>query len=228
MTNAPSTFALVAELIALFVALPLAFDAAIARGLRRWLFPGLWALAFVLVLRLRAAPGFDMSTHLTFHLPPTYAPWLWARMVLSIAAIGVFSRRLVGAAYLTLPRRMPWLWAAIAVLYPLLSVGPQAIVYRTYFLYRFAPLFGHGLAMNVAAAAAFSFAHVIFRNRVALLLTFVGGLMFANAELVSGSSLVGSVEHAAYGFAAFSFGLGRFLHLGTARGSAGPPAVGAG
>jgi uncharacterized protein len=45
-------------------------------------------------------------------------------------------------------------------------------------------------------------------------LTALGGLLFLHTYLVTGSMLVSSLEHAAYGVAAFTFGIGRSLYLG--------------
>jgi hypothetical protein len=71
--------------------------------------------------------------------------------------------------------------------------------------------------MVAAGTLAFAFAHVIFRNAVAVALTALGGLLFLQTYLVTGSMLVSSLEHVAYGVAAFSFGIGRSLYLGGAR-----------
>jgi hypothetical protein len=83
-----------------------------------------------------------------------------------------------------------------------------------FFVHRYAPVLGHGAAMLVAGTVAFAFAHLAFRNWPAILLTGLGGGLFLHAYLVTGSMLVSSLEHALYGVAAFTFGVGRSLYLG--------------
>jgi hypothetical protein len=138
-------------------------------------------------------------------------------MAVGIAVIGWLSHRYAPEGFLRLPRESPRLWGVVAVLYPLLSVLPQGILFRVFFLHRYEPLFGHGAAMLVAGTIAFSFAHVIFRNAVALGVTALGGLIFMLSQMATGSMLIASLEHAVYGVAAFTFGMGRFLFLGAAR-----------
>ena len=64
------------------------------------------------------------------------------------------------------------------VLYPLLSVYPQAIIYRAFLFNRYALLFDGWLVIAVSAAS-FSFMHIIFENPLAVILTMLGGIMFA-------------------------------------------------
>lgn len=208
---------LAVEALALYAGLPLLFDQVLRRGYRRLLFPGLWLLAGVAALVLRADPTFDGSRLWSLHLEPAYARVLVVRTMLGIGVVAVASRRLSPGTWLALPRTRPALWLLFATLYPVLSVLPQGVFWRVFFVHRYEPLLGHGVAMVVAGTLAFAFAHVIFRNAIALALTALGGLLFLHTYLVTGSMLVSSLEHAAYGVAAFSFGIGRSLYLGSAR-----------
>ncbi len=116
--------------------------------------------------------------------------------------------------WLSMPREHPGVWALLMVGYPLLSVYPQNLVYRAFVFQRYRPLFGEGWTMIFASAAAFSFAHVVFQNWTALALTAVGGVFFALTYARTRSVLASSVEHALYGCAVFTVGLGHFLHAG--------------
>jgi hypothetical protein len=69
--------------------------------------------------------------------------------------------------------------------------------------------------MIVAGAAGFAFMHVIFRNWVAVPLTFAGGLLFAVRDAETGSLATSSFEHALYRCWLFTVGLGRFFYHGT-------------
>lgn len=116
--------------------------------------------------------------------------------------------------FLAFPRERPWLWLAVMLLYPVLSVYPQNVVYRTFIMHRYRAVFPSDTAILWASALAFSWGHVIFRNPVALALTLAGGLIFAHTYQRTRSTLAVSVEHALYGCAVFTLGLGRALYLG--------------
>jgi len=64
--------------------------------------------------------------------------------------------------------RAPAFWALVMLLYPVLSVYPQGIIYRAFFFERYRGLFPGPAMLIVVSAAAFSFAHIIFRNPIAV------------------------------------------------------------
>lgn len=138
------------------------------------------------------------------------ALWAFGAVVLSLMVRG-----LAPEAWLSLPRQHPALWAGIMVGYPLLSVYPQNVVYRAFVFHRYRELFPDQ-SMIWASAAAFSWAHVIFHNPVALMLTFAGGLIFGATYQKHRSLLLCSVEHALYGCLLFTIGLGSYLYQGRA------------
>lgn len=47
------------------------------------------------------------------------------------------------------------MWALVIVLYPILSVYPQELIFRAFLFHRYAPLFGNGVGLVAASAAAF-------------------------------------------------------------------------
>jgi uncharacterized protein len=117
-----------------------------------------------------------------------------------------------------LPREAPLVWLAVAVLYPLLSVYPQELLFRAFLMHRYGPAFGNGAATAAASAAAFGYAHVIYGTIVSVVLTVVAGWMFARRYQRTRSLLATSVEHALYGVLAFTVGLGDLFYHGAARG----------
>lgn len=152
---------------------------------------------------------------------------LWNRGALRGGGAGVAALWVVGVfvlativrwgapeAWLRLPRERPGLWVAICVLYPLLSVYPQNVIYRAFIFHRYRTVFEREWAMVWASAAAFAWGHIIFHNAVALALTLAGGLLFARTYQKHRSLLLVSVEHALYGLAAFTVGLGAYLYRG--------------
>ncbi|MGD9056199.1 MAG: CPBP family intramembrane metalloprotease [Desulfobacterales bacterium] len=113
------------------------------------------------------------------------------------------------------PRYRPHTWTMVMILYPLLSVCPQGLTHRAFLFHRYQLIFRGGW-MIFASAAAFSFMHIVFKNPLALLLTFAGGLLFAKTYTDSRSLIVSLVEHALYGNYIFTIGLGKYLYLGAA------------
>ncbi|MBS0197514.1 MAG: CPBP family intramembrane metalloprotease [Planctomycetes bacterium] len=152
--------------------------------------------------RLWNAPGFFRG------LPAVLALWLVGVVVL---AAGV--KWLAPDQYLDFPRDRPGLWLAVMVLYPLVSVYPQNIVYRVFVFHRYSRLFESRESMIWASTLAFCCGHIIFLNATALCLTFLGGFIFARSYAKYRSALLVSFEHALYGCLVFTVGLGQSLYL---------------
>lgn len=117
-----------------------------------------------------------------------------------------------------LPREAPLIWILVVILYPLLSVYPQELLFRAFLMHRYGPMFGNRVAIAAASAAAFGFAHIIYGTAVSVVLTVVAGWMFARRYQRTGSLLTASVEHALYGVLAFTVGLGELFYHGAAGG----------
>jgi len=94
-------------------------------------------------------------------------------------------------------------------------VYPQGLLYRAFFFERYQTLFPGKWEMIVASAVAFAFMHIIFRNSLAVALTFAGGLLFAVRYAETGSLATSSFEHALYGCWLFTVGLGQYFYHGT-------------
>ena len=109
----------------------------------------------------------------------------------------------------------PKFWILVMFAYPVLSVIPQGVIYRAFFRERYASLFPNPFVRTFVAAACFSFCHVFFLNVWALLLTFIGGLLFWRTYEKTGSLLLANLEHAIYGDLVFTIGYGGFLYHGT-------------
>ena len=170
--------------------------------------------AVVVLVALRRSPGFDRAD--LWRAGALRAEWRslatgWAlAAVLMTAAVAVLDR----GHLFDMPRGQPLVWLAVVVFYPLLSVYPQELIYRAFLLHRYAPVVGTGRLAAAAGAVAFGFAHLIFGNVPAVVLTLAGGWLFARRYQRTRSLLVVSVEHAVYGVLLFTVGLGRFFWHG--------------
>jgi len=114
-----------------------------------------------------------------------------------------------------LPRTRPWIWLAVLLFYPLFSVYPQEVIYRALFFGRYRLLFRNASTTILASAAAFGFMHLVFQNWPAMLLTLVGGWLFAETYARSYSLRLVWLEHSLYGILVFTVGLGDYFHHGT-------------
>lgn len=132
----------------------------------------------------------------------------------AFAVIGAATAVLAPQSLFGLIRTNPKLWAIIMVVYPLLSVYPQEIIFRAFPFHRYRALFRSHWSMVGASTAAFAFAHILFRNPLAIVLTAIGGFLFARTYDRTRSVPVVAIEHTLYGCFLFTIGLGRFFYTG--------------
>ena len=203
---------LVLEFVLLFVAMPLAYRFS---PVRIPPLPLLWvvtAYAWWQLLRdshFLRAKLWNIAA-LSVHLCAILAIFA---VVAALLALGV--RLFAPDLLFGFPRQHPGLWVLVMLAYPMLSVYPQSLLYRAFFFQRYESLFHSEWAMILASAAAFAFLHIIFRNNLAVALTFAGGLLFAFRYEQTGSLATTAFEHALYGCWLFTLGLGRYFYGGT-------------
>lgn len=207
----PRTF-LVLEFVIVFVALPLGYRFS---PVRIPALPLLWFVSGYALWQLLRDPRFDRTR---LWKAATLGPH--AATILTIFAVSAFVLWLGVHLFAqnlewSFVRTNPTFWAVVMIAYPVLSVYPQGVLYRAFFFERYAALFPGKWAMIVASAAAFAFLHIIFRNSLAVGLTFAGGLLFAARYAETGSLFTSSSEHALYGCWLFTIGLGQYFYHGT-------------
>jgi membrane protease YdiL (CAAX protease family) len=105
----------------------------------------------------------------------------------------------------------PKLWVLILFFYSFFSVYPQELLYRTFFFQRYENLFKNERLFILVNALLFSLAHLFFKNTLVLLLTFVGGVLFAITFKKTKSTVLVSIEHSIYGCWLFTVGMGNML-----------------
>jgi uncharacterized protein len=178
--------------------------------------PALWAvMAYCLFIMLRD-PRFGRerlwdTSGLRYYTLPILSLFAF------VVAIGIpLVLRYAPGTFLDFPRSNPLLWSLVMVLYPVLSVYPQGIIYRAFVFSRYRDLFGPAWVIVLVSATAFAYVHIVFRNPLALVLAFLAGLLFAGRYLQTGSLLVSSFEHALYGCAIFTIGLRHWFYHGAA------------
>ncbi|MCH7525345.1 MAG: CPBP family intramembrane metalloprotease [Bacteroidetes bacterium] len=105
----------------------------------------------------------------------------------------------------------PKFWLFILFVYSFFSVYPQELIYRTFYFQRYEMLFKNRSVFIFVNAIVFSLAHMFFRNSLVLLLTFLGGILFAITFNKTRSTILVTVEHAVYGCWLFTVGMGEML-----------------
>ncbi len=117
------------------------------------------------------------------------------------------------------PLERPQIWFTAMILYPLLSVVPQEMIYKSLFFGRYESLFPNGNIMIFISAFAFGYMHIILMSPIAIAMTFVAGLLISHSYAKTRSLALASFEHALYGCWAYTLGLGIYFYTGMAWGT---------
>ena len=108
-------------------------------------------------------------------------------------------------------QKRPDRYLIFLVVYPLLSVIPQEIIYRGYFFYRYKSLFSNIKVMGIVNALLFGFLHYIYDNWIAVIGATLVGIIFVVHYIRTKSLLNIAIIHYAYGVMIFTIGLGKFF-----------------
>jgi len=202
------------ECLLLYVALPTAFTFVKHKSI---VFVALWIMALICVHYWKKRTGLTLLSQVRLRAIQRKD---WIRMLGRWALASVL---LIGFLAVINPTRLfefvttkPALWAMVMVLYPLLSVFPQEVIYRLFFFERYAPIFKAEWQMLLMSGLAFGHGHVVFNNFVAYCLSIVGGMIFAHTYSRHRSFGMVWVEHAIYGCWVFTVGLGWYFYTGAA------------
>jgi membrane protease YdiL (CAAX protease family) len=198
---------LATEFSLLFVLLPLSFTIPYPA----WIKAILAVTGFIyiiFVLRRVERISFAIEKHIAWK-------YFWKRVAVTFLVVAVVTTLFVlisdSSALFYVPMNKPGLYFIILFVYTFLSVWPQEIVYRTFFMNRYSRLFRSKYLLVFINAVLFSLAHLFFRNTLVSILTFLGGLLFALTFLKYKSTLLVSIEHAIYGNWLFTVGMGQML-----------------
>ncbi len=207
---------LAAEFLLLFLAIPLVlffhWDTAVPP------LPALWIVAAYCLIVLLRDPTFDRKQ--LWNAAPFRQQLLQmlGLFVAGAAAIAALVFVYAPHLFLILPRTHPGAWLLVLLLYTVLSVYPQELIYRAFLFHRYAPLLTpsprtRSLLLILVSGAAFALVHILFHNWIAIALTFPGGILFARRYNDTRSLALSSLEHALYGCFLFTIGLGQFFYV---------------
>ena len=206
-----SRFYLIFELISIFVIIPTILYIFLPLPI----LPILWIIAFISISALFKDKTFDRnSLWRSAELKTNYKLMLKQFIIISTVMIVLIYFFIPGHLF-SLIKKDPLLWGLIVVLYPLISVYPQELLYRTFFFHRYKTLFNKKWQIITVNALLFGYMHIIFENWVAVILTILGGFLFASIYERTHSTLFVSLTHALYGALVFTIGLGIYFDNGT-------------
>ena len=209
---------LIAEMVAIYFLLPALLTLARLRIQSFPVIPVLWFAMAPIAIWLVKRRGYNPMAVLgvgAAAVPERRLAFTLVRVIPAVLALVALLHRIHPDWLFSFVSSHPKFWIIVMFAYPVLSVIPQGVIYRAFFRERYAALFPDPAARTFVAAACFSFCHVFFLNPWALLLTFVGGLLFWRTYEKTGSLLLANLEHAIYGDLVFTIGYGGFLYHGT-------------
>ena len=195
------------ELFLLFVGIPISFALEFPIWIKMIL--GIFGFGYVVFILLRIEKNqFKISNNLNWKQ-------FWKQTFLKLIGIAIITSLYMwvfdSSNLYSVIRNKPMLWVVILFLYSLFSVYPQELIYRTFFFQRYETLFRSEVLFILINAAFFSLAHLFFRNALVMLLTFLGGILFALTFKKTKSTVLVSLEHAIYGCWLFTVGMGEML-----------------
>ena len=113
--------------------------------------------------------------------------------------------------FLDLPINSTQTWLLVLLLYPVISVIPQELIFRSYFFHRYRKLFRSEHSRWLLSSFSFGLAHLLYANWIAVTMSFFGGLLFGYRFMASKNIGVVIIEHSLWGIFIFTSGLGSYF-----------------
>tara|TARA_B100000214_G_scaffold65115_1_gene43084 strand:+ start:854 stop:1516 length:663 start_codon:yes stop_codon:yes gene_type:complete len=136
--------------------------------------------------------------------------WIFASLILLIITFYFFNEK-----FFIIQNNKPEILWKIMILYPIFSALPQEFIFCKFFFYRYKSIFISDNNLVISSALFFAITHILFLNFIAPILSFIGGLLFANTYNKHRSLLLVSIEHGLYGNTLFFIGLGWYFWGGS-------------
>jgi len=152
---------------------------------------------------------------------------LLAKLRWPLIRFAVFGGMLTAAVLLVLPDRFlafprgnPGVYAMVMCLYPIFSVFPQELIFRVFLFHRYRTILPRAWMRIAASAVTFAYIHLAFPADpvVSLVLSLLGGVLFAWTYEKTRSAAAVVIEHALYGDLVWTIGLGTYFYRGAVGG----------
>lgn len=227
MPSLPGKIWLAVEMAIIFGLAPLAMDDLIHGSFVRsllerfvpsgqiGLFIALMPVLLGVLLFLLADRSFSLARELTRGFSWRSLLGIIAVFAIAGGAVAAYMSAKYPALFLEFPVRRPDTFKRIMLLYPLMSVIVQELVFRTFFFHRYGALFGSQTAIAVLVnGALFGYAHIVMGNAFAIWSTAIVGCLFAYRYVSTRSLWAVWLEHSLWGALVFTVGLGRWFFTG--------------
>ncbi|HEY7669994.1 MAG TPA: CPBP family intramembrane glutamic endopeptidase [Hyphomicrobium sp.] len=205
---------LVVEMALIYVGVPLAVAIAV-HDLRLPVFIALLPVLAIVLVILLADPTFSLKRELTRGFGLATLLSILAVFAVGGGAVALYVAHVHPAWFLEFPRNRPDTFQKIILLYPLMSVMVQELVYRTFFFHRYGVLFGRAWWLAILLnGVLFGLGHIVIGTELALYGTMATGTLFAYRYAATRSFWAVFLEHTLWGALVFTVGLGRFFFAG--------------
>lgn len=160
----------------------------------------------------------NISWRVLFASPPP-GWWKWPLVRASLACLLIFSFVFLfePGSLFNLPRDYFWTWAVFIVLYPVLSVLPQELIFRVYVFEVHKDFLSPPIAAIIVSSIAFAWVHIIFAGWLAVAASFVAGIALAwnyqQNRYAPGAIWPLILEHSLYGQLVFTLGLYQYFFV---------------
>jgi hypothetical protein len=212
--SAPARAWRMVEMVLLYGAAPFAVDRAVHAGGVPVFIALLPVLAIVLVF-LMLDRTFSLRRELSRGFSLAQLASIIAVFVIGGGAVAYYVAQVHPDWFLEFPRNRPETYMRIMLLYPLMSVIAQELVYRTFYFHRYGMLFGRAWWLAIALnGILFGFGHIVVGTPLAIYGTMVTGVLFAWRYAMTRSFWAVFIEHTLWGGLVFTVGLGRFFFTG--------------
>ncbi len=202
----------ITEFLLLYAGIPLILIGE-PRGIK---ITALWILCLLAITLLRRHGIRDAAKEWNWGAVRAGMPMVLKRFVPCAIALTLLLFWLQPSRFLSFPLERPGMWVIVMICYPIMSVLPQELIYRSLYHHRYAKLFSGEKAQMLVAGVSFSVLHIMFLNWVSPLLCFVAGIMFSQSYMKHKSLALVVIEHALYGCFIFTLGLGVYFYGVTA------------
>lgn len=202
------------EMALLYVAAPFAVDRAV-HGEGVPVFIALLPVLAVVVVFLAIDRTFSLRRELSRGFSFAQLGSILAVFAVGGGAVAAYVAHYHPALFLEFPRNRPETYQRIMLLYPLMSVVVQELVYRTFFFHRYGVLFGRAWWLAIILnGVLFGLGHIVIGTPLAVYGTMATGALFAWRYAMTRSFSAVFIEHALWGALVFTVGLGRYFFTG--------------
>jgi hypothetical protein len=203
-----------AEMALLYGAAPFAVDRAV-HGQGVPVFIALLPVLAIIVIFLILDRTFSLRRELSRGFSLAQFASILAVLAIGGGIVATYVAEFRPELFLEFPRNRPDVYLRIILLYPLMSVAVQELVYRTFFFHRYGVLFGRAWWLAILLnGVLFGIGHIVIGTPLAVYGTMATGVLFAWRYAMTRSFWAVFIEHTLWGALVFTVGLGRYFFTG--------------